>query len=582
MIDFHHPQFKHYAPNDLQGVADDLRQFIIDRVSQQGGHFAANLGVIELTVALHYFLNLPQDHLIWDVGHQAYAHKILSDRKDRFFSNRKMGGISGFPKRLESEYDAFGVGHSSTSISAALGMAEGRRIKNDSRRIVAVIGDGALTAGQAYEALNHLAHLQSPVLVVVNDNQISIDPTVGITLSAAFFESLGLNYLGPMDGHSIPEILDSLKIWDENYSDRPLVLHLKTTKGKGFLPAEQEQTRWHAPGKFDKITGTLAPKSTTDLPTYQQVFGKTMVELAEKFPHLVSITPAMTSGSNLLEFQEKFPDRFFDTGITEQHAVTFAAGLATQGIRPVLAIYSTFLQRGYDQLIHDVALQQLPVIFAIDRAGLVGEDGPTHHGVFDIAALNAIPNMILAAPSDGLELRNLLFSALQWDQPVAIRYPRSRIPAEIPTVANFQSLPLGKARRIQTGASGVAVLVYGAFLASVLHAISSLESEVTVIDMRFAKPLDDVLLEEVSKEAPIWVTVEDGTLNGGFGSIVQQWVSNRGKMNQVFTLGVPDQFIEHGKFEELHQLLGLDTEGFSRYFKQLFGENDESDLNFME
>lgn len=582
MIDFSPPPLKQISPEELTGIANDLRQFIIDRVSQQGGHFAANLGVVELTVALHYFLQLPHDQLIWDVGHQAYAHKILSDRKERFSTNRKLGGISGFPKRLESEYDAFGVGHSSTSISAAIGIAEAQRMTHQNRKVVAVIGDGALTAGQAYEALNHLAHLQSPVLVVVNDNQISIDPTVGISLSATFFESLGLNYHGPIDGHSISEVLDALHLWQKDYSQRPFVVHVKTVKGKGFAPAELEQTRWHAPGKFDKITGTLEPKNVTDLPTYQHVFGKTMVELAQSFPRLVSITPAMTSGSNLLEFQEKFPNRFFDTGITEQHAVTFAAGLATQGIQPVLSIYSTFLQRGYDQLIHDVALQEIPVIFAVDRAGLVGEDGPTHHGVYDIAALNAIPQMILAAPSNGMELRNLLYSAMEWVRPSAIRYPRSKIPFAIPENSTFQTLPLGKANRIQTGTSGVAVLVYGAFLHSVLEAVSSLESEVTVVDMRFAKPLDEALLEELSKEAPIWVTVEDGSLNGGFGSIVQQWVSNHGKVNQVFALGIPDQFIEHGKLEELHHLLGLDTAGFTRYFSQLFGENDESDLHFME
>lgn len=581
MTDFSFLNFKNLPRENLPGVANDLRHFIIDRVSQQGGHFAANLGVVELTVALHYSLNLPFDQLIWDVGHQAYAHKILSGRMAQFHTNRKLGGISGFPKRLESEYDAFGVGHSSTSISAAVGMAEAQRLLEENRKIVAVIGDGALTAGQAYEALNHLAHLQSPVLVVVNDNQISIDPTIGISISETYFKSLGLTYHGPIDGHDIGAILQALENWITRYPSKPFVLHVKTTKGKGYEPAEQEQTLWHAPGKFDKITGTLEPKSENDLPTYQQVFGKTMVQLAQQFPNMVSITPAMTSGSNLLEFQEQFPDRFFDTGITEQHAVTFAAGLATQGIRPVLSIYSTFLQRGYDQLIHDVALQQLPVVFAIDRAGLVGEDGPTHHGVFDVSALNTIPNLILAAPSNGIELRNLLYSSLHWNLPTAIRYPRAKIPEHISLDEPFQLVPVGKGRRIQTGHSGVAVLVYGRFLPFVLEAVAQLENEITVVDMRFAKPIDELMLEELSKEAPIWITVEDGALNGGFGSIVQQWISNHGKMNQVYPLGIPDTFVEHGKMEELHRILGLDTKGLKRYFKQLFGESDESNATIM-
>jgi len=575
-MEVHSVSLKKYHPEDLSHIADELRQFIIDRVSKQGGHFAANLGVIELTVALHYFLNLPNDQLIWDVGHQAYAHKILSGRKEQFKTNRKRGGISGFPKRKESEFDAFGVGHSSTSVSAAVGMAEALRITQESKKIVAVIGDGALTAGQAYEALNHLAHLQSPVLVIVNDNQISIDPTVGISLTEAFFKSLGLDYLGPIDGHNIDQILNALDVWKMEFAHQPLILHVKTMKGKGYGPAELEQTLWHAPGKFDKITGTREPKNETDLPTFQQIFGDAMVELAPIFPQMVSITPAMTSGSHLLDFQEKFPHRFFDTGITEQHAVTFAAGLATQGIKPVLSIYSTFLQRGYDQLIHDVALQELPVIFAIDRAGLVGEDGPTHHGVFDISALNAIPNMVLMAPSDGMELRNMLFSSLEWNQPIGIRYPRSKVATAIPEKISFQAIPFGKGRRIQSGNSGVAVLVFGSLLSTVLEATSSLENMVTVIDMRFAKPLDEKLLDDLSKEAPIWITVEDGALNGGFGSIIQQWISNHGKMNQVYTLGIPDQFIEHGKLEELYQILGLDAEGLRKFFIELFGENDES------
>ena len=572
--------FDHIKSNSIEELEQkciDLRQFIIDQVSEHGGHFSANLGVVELTVALHYVLNLPSDQLIWDVGHQAYAHKILSGRMDQFHTNRKLGGLSGFPKRSESNYDAFGVGHSSTSISAALGISAANKLLGISNKIVAVIGDGALTAGQAYEALNHWAHIQTPILVVINDNQISIDPTIGLTISKDFIESLGLPYIGIIDGHHLPQLIEHISQWAHDKAPKPLVLHVKTVKGKGYPPAESEQTLWHAPGKFDKLTAQIESSNSLQLPSYAHAFGKTMESLAEIFTEMVAITPAMTSGSGLIGFQKKYPNRFFDTGITEQHAVTFAAGLATTQIKPILAIYSTFLQRGYDQLIHDVALQHLPVILAIDRAGLVGEDGPTHHGVFDIAFLSVIPNIIIAAPSNIIELRNILFSALSWNKPVAIRYPRGQVEM-LDWEQNFTDIPLGKANVIEEGNSGIAVWAVGNCLSDVIRANNRLENKVTIIDSRFVRPLDEELMNSIALKCPIWVTIEDGSIRGGFGSLVSQWLTENGKVNECISLGIPDTFIEHGKVSELKKILKIDANGIYQHLANLLGENNESEF----
>ncbi len=606
----------------LQQVCNELRQFIIDCVSIHGGHFGASLGVVELTVALHYVMNTPDDQLVWDVGHQAYGHKILTGRRKVFHTNRKYGGISGFPKRSESEYDTFGVGHSSTSISAALGMAIASKYKGEThRQHVAIIGDGAMTAGLPFEALNHAGVSNSNVLIILNDNNMSIDPNVGalkeyltdITTSHTYnkfrddvwkllgklpygefqqdmaskmeaglkgmfskssnlFEALGLRYFGPIDGHNVLKLAEVLK--DLRDIPGPKLLHIKTVKGKGYDLAEKDQTLWHAPGTFDKITGKINKKISTvaEPPKYQDVFGHTIIELAEKNPAIMGITPAMPSGCSLKYMMEKMPDRAFDVGIAEQHAVTLSAGLATQGMRVFCNIYSSFMQRAYDMVVHDVAIQKLPVIFCLDRAGLVGDDGPTHHGAYDIAYMRCIPNMIVSAPMNEAELRNLMYTA-QLDEnkyPFVIRYPRGQgVMPEWRTP--FEKIEVGKGRVIQEGEE-VAILTIGHPGNFAVMACKELAKEGLVpayYDMRFAKPLDEELLHEIAAKFNKIITVEDGTIVGGFGSAVLEFMAANNYTPEVKMLGIPDRIVEHGKPEELHRECGYDAKAIAEAVREI-------------
>tara|TARA_R110002096_G_scaffold109056_5_gene238627 strand:+ start:6638 stop:8578 length:1941 start_codon:yes stop_codon:yes gene_type:complete len=600
--------------SDLPQLSKELRDFIIDVVSVKGGHLGASLGVVELTVALHYVFNTPYDQLIWDVGHQAYGHKILTGRRENFHTNRKYKGLSGFPKRSESEYDTFGVGHSSTSISAALGMSVGSRLqKQDKRQHIAVIGDGAMTAGLAFEGLNHGGVEDSNLLVVLNDNCMSIDPNVGalkeyltdITTSPTYnkvkdeiwsllgkvskfgpnaqaivqkiengikstmlkqsnlFESLNFRYFGPIDGHDVTHLVEVLK--DLKEIPGPKILHILTTKGKGYELAEKDQTKWHAPGLFNKETGEIikiTPKSPQP-PKYQDVFGHTIVELAEKNEKIVGITPAMPSGSSLNIMMAAMPERAFDVGIAEQHAVTFAAGLATTGIIPFCNIYSSFMQRAYDQVIHDVALQNLPVIFCLDRAGMAGADGPTHHGAFDIAYMRCIPNMIVAAPMNEEELRNLMFTAQENTKgPFTIRYPRGE--GVMPNWKTpFKKIKVGEGQRIKNG-SDIAILSIGHIGNYALKAAQDLEERENIsaamYDLRFAKPLDEVLLHEVFNKFDKVITVEDGCIQGGVGSAVIEFMADHEYSAKVTRLGIPDQFIEHGSQDQLYQECNYDAE----------------------
>lgn len=555
------------APHDLPRVATLVRDFLIHSVSENGGHFGAGLGVVELTVALHYVFDTPNDPLVWDVGHQAYAHKILTGRAENFHTNRKYGGLSGFPSRAESAYDAFGTGHASTSISAALGMALAARAQGKTeQQHIAVIGDGALTGGLAYEALNQAATEKVNLLVVLNDNAMSIDPNVGgmqqhlnkLRQSASerpsLFEKLGLPYFGPVDGHNLPALLEALQAAKGRGGVQ--LLHVLTTKGKGFAPAEAEQTHWHATGQFDKISGTRQPEKPQAGPKYQDVFGHTLLELARADARVLGITPAMPSGSSMLILQEALPERAFDVGIAEAHAVTLAAGMATQGMRPFCAIYSTFLQRAYDQLIHDVALQNLPVVFCIDRAGLVGADGPTHHGAFDLAYLRCIPNLVVAAPRNERELRNLLFTALQHDGPFAIRYPRGN-----GTDAQWQqpmaALEIGQAAWLKQGRHTLVISV-GTMCAAVEQALH--DTAFAHADLRFVKPLDQNLMQDALAYERV-VVVEDGCVQGGAGSAVAEWLLAHGYQGQFKSLGLPDAFIPHGSPAELYRFCGLDVVG---------------------
>ena len=585
---------KKLAPEQLQEVCDELRAFIIDVVSVYGGHFGASLGVVELTTALHYVYNSPYDKIIWDVGHQAYGHKILTGRRDQFHTNRKYKGISGFPKRSENEHDAFGVGHSSTSISAALGMAVANDLDGEDRKVIAIIGDGAMTGGQAFEALNNAGAMKSDVLVVLNDNNMSIDPNVGalkeyladVTSSRRFnkmrdevydmlghfkaagdkmrkvasrlesamtaaltpgslFRSLGFKYYGPVDGHDVNglrKIMEDLKT-----VKGPKLLHVVTVKGKGFAPAEKEQTKWHAQSSpFDKITGdSLKPKSTKkSAPKYQDVFGDALAELAEKDENIVSMTPAMPSGSSLWPMMNAFPERAFDVGIAEQHAVTFAAGLAAQGKKAFCAIYSTFLQRGFDQLVHDVAIQKLPVVFCIDRAGVVGADGPTHHGAYDTSYMRSIPNLVISSPFNEQDLRDMMYTASKYNEASwAIRYPRGAA-----TVLSFG--PIGK---------------------YATEASKELEKEGVQIghyDMRFAKPLDTELLDEICQKYNHIITIEDGARLGGFGSAVAEYIAEKQEKPTLKIMGLPDRIIEHGTQEELHAEVGLDVPALVKNVKE--------------
>jgi 1-deoxy-D-xylulose-5-phosphate synthase len=616
---------KKLSREQLHKVCDELRQYIIDIVSVHGGHFAASLGVVELTVALHYIYNTPYDQLVWDVGHQAYGHKILTGRRDNFYTNRKYHGLSGFPKRSESEYDTFGVGHSSTSISAALGMAMAAKYKGETdRKAVAVIGDGAMTAGMAFEAMNHAGVANSDVLIILNDNCMSIDPNVGalkeyltdITLSPTYnkfkddvwkamgklpvgkgftrsmahkvaeslkgmmsssanlFESLKLRYFGPIDGHNITKLADTLK--DLREIPGPKILHIITVKGKGYSLAEKDQTKWHAPGLFDKITGEIVKKKyeMPQPPKYQDVFGLSIIELAEKNKNIMGVTPAMPSGSSLKFMMEKMPHRSFDVGICEQHAVTLSAGLATQGLKVFCNIYSSFMQRAFDQVVHDVAIQKLPVIMCLDRAGLVGEDGPTHHGAYDIAYLRCIPNLVISAPMNESELRNLMYTAqLESTQvPFVIRYPRGE-----GVLTNwktpFEEIAIGKGRKIKDG-EDVAILTLGHpgnFATAAIRELKTQGLNPAHYDLRFVKPLDEELLHEVFDKFDKIVTVEDGTVAGGFGSAILEFMMLNGYKADVKILGIPDRLVEHGTPKELHRECGYDAQGIAEAVREISG-----------
>lgn len=613
------------SPEQLFDVCTELRQFIIDTVSIHGGHFGASLGVVELTVALHYVFNTPDDQLVWDVGHQAYGHKILTERREDFHTNRKYGGLSGFPKRKESKYDTFGVGHSSTSISAALGMALASKQKGEhDRQHVAIIGDGAMTGGLAFEGMNHAGVSDSNLLIILNDNCMSIDPNVGalkdyltdITTSRTYnklrdevwkmlgkfnrfgrfqelaskvegavkgsvlkqsnlFESLNLRYFGPVDGHDINHLTHVLN--DLKNIPGPKLLHCVTVKGKGFAPAEKNQTKWHAPGLFDKVTGEIHKSVPTapQAPKYQQVFGHTILELAKENPKIMGVTPAMPSGSSLNIMMEAMPDRAIDVGIAEQHAVTVSAGMATQGLTVFCNIYSTFMQRAFDQVIHDVCIQGLPVIFCLDRAGFAGADGPTHHGAYDIAYMRFIPNMIVSAPMNEQELRNLMYTASldefkEEGKAFTIRYPRGQgvMPAwQTP----LEKITIGQGRKLRDG-SDAAILTIGHIGNYATEACETLAEEglnVAHYDMRFVKPLDEAMLHEVFQKFDKVVTVEDGCLQGGFGSAILEFMIEHGYTAKVKRLGIPDRIVEHGSQLELHAECGFDPKGIAQSVREV-------------
>lgn len=614
---------KALKPEQLHQLCDELRQYIIDVVSVHGGHFGASLGVVELTVALHHVYNTPYDQLVWDVGHQAYGHKILTGRRDAFPTNRKYKGLSGFPKRSESEYDTFGVGHSSTSISAALGMAIASKLKGETdRKSIAVIGDGAMTAGMAFEAMNHAGVADSDVLIILNDNCMSIDPNVGalkeyltdittsptynkvkddvwkllgklpvgknfsramahkltegmksmVSSSSNLFESLKLRYFGPIDGHNITKLVDTLK--DLKKIPGPKILHIVTVKGKGYALAEQDQTKWHAPGLFDKITGEIYKKKfdIPQPPKYQDVFGHTILELAEKNEKIMGITPAMPSGSSLKIMMDKMPHRAIDVGICEQHAVTVSAGMATQGMRVYCNIYSSFMQRAYDQVVHDVAIQKLPVVFCLDRAGLVGDDGPTHHGAYDIAYMRCIPNLIVCAPMNESELRNLMYTS-QLDSlelPIVIRYPRGEgVMPEWRT--EMKEIKIGTGRKLKDG-NEIAILSFGHpgnFAAAAIRELKNDGLNPAHYDMRFVKPLDEMMLHEVFSKFDKIITVEDGTIVGGFGSAVAEFVVSNKYKAEIKMLGIPDRIVEHGTPKELHRECDYDAQAIADAVREM-------------
>jgi 1-deoxy-D-xylulose-5-phosphate synthase len=564
----------------LPVLAKELRDFIIHIVATKQGHLGASLGVVELTIAIHYIFNTPDDLLIWDVGHQAYGHKILTGRKEIFDTNRQLNGISGFPTIQESVFDAFGVGHSSTSISATLGMAIASKLKRENRQHIAVIGDASIASGMAFEGLNHVGDTDANVLIILNDNTIGIDPSVGAlkqyltNVKSGFnnqdniFEALNFKYSGPIDGHDLYALIDTLK--ELKSQNGPRVLHVITKKGKGLKQAEDNQVVYHAPGKFNAKTGELITKSDLKQPPkYQDVFGHSLVELAKKNKKIVAITPAMPTGSSLKYMMEEIPERAFDVGIAEQHAVTLAAGMALQELIPFCNIYSTFLQRAYDQVIHDVALQKLPVIFCIDRAGLVGEDGATHHGVFDISFLRSIPNLIVFAPRNEIELRNIMYTAqLGLELPIAIRYPRGR-GITINWIQPFNSIEIGKGTNLKKG-KDIAVLSIGTIARNVTKAIENIE--VSHYDLRFIKPLDKNLLDSIFKSYKSIITFEDGVVKGGFGSAVLEFASENNYKNTVKCFGIPDKFLEHGTIEELQKLVSLDIESINQIILNLLND----------
>ena len=607
----------------MQQVTDELRQYIVDVVSVHGGHFGASLGVVELSVALHYVFNTPYDQLVWDVGHQAYGHKILTGRRDSFPTNRKLNGLSGFPKRSESEYDTFGVGHSSTSISAALGMAMASQYKGETnRQHIAVIGDGAMTAGMAFEAMNHAGIEKSNVIIILNDNCMSIDPNVGalkeyltdittshtynkvrddvwnllgklpvgknfsrsmaakltdglkgmVSSSSNLFEALKLRYFGPIDGHNVEKLIETLQ--DLKDIPGPKLLHIKTIKGKGYELAEKDQTKWHAPGLFDKVTGEIVKKKydLPQAPKYQDVFGHTIIELAEKNDKIMGVTPAMPSGSSLKFMMDAMPHRAFDVGICEQHAVTLSAGMATQGLRVFCNIYSSFMQRAFDMVVHDVAIQKLPVIFCLDRAGLVGEDGPTHHGCYDIAYMRCVPHMIVSAPMNEGELRDLMYTAqLEKNQlPFSIRYPRGE--GTMPEWRTaFKEIKIGTGRKLKDGEE-VAILSFGHpgnFAAEAIRDVKSQGINPAHYDMRFAKPIDEAMLHEVFSKFTKIITVEDGTIVGGFGSAVLEFMNEHGYKADVKIMGIPDRLVEHGTPKQLYDEIGLDANGIANMLRSM-------------
>ena len=565
-------ELRELSPQQLPKLAQELREFIIAAVAAKEGHLGASLGVVELTIALHYCYNTPVDNLIWDVGHQAYGHKILTGRRDVFETNRQLNGISGFPKRSESVYDTFGTGHSSTSISAILGMAIASKLKGDlHKNHIAVIGDASIASGMAFEALNHAGATDANVLIILNDNAIGIDPSVGAlkkyltnvkkgtAKDENIFECLNFDYTGPIDGHNLDVVISTL----QNLQNKkgPKLLHLITTKGKGLKQAEENQVTYHAPGKFNKETGDLLPKSNEFQPSkYQDVFGLTLVELAQQNEKIIGITPAMPTGSSLKYMMEEIPERAFDVGIAEQHAVTLAAGMTTEGFIPFCTIYSTFLQRAYDQVIHDVAIQNLPVIFCLDRAGLVGQDGATHHGLYDIAFLRCIPNLILAAPMNELELRNIMYTAqLGLNHPIAIRYPRGRGVLKEWKLP-FEKIEIGKAQKLKTGTK-IVVLSIGHIanmVSNVLEEVEDME-KIGHYNMRFIKPLDRKELEQIFTSYDHIITIEDGCKTGGFGSAIIEFANENLYQKPITVLGIEDKIIEQGTTEELYQIAKIDA-----------------------
>lgn len=597
----------------LRALADELREFLVQSVARTGGHFSSNLGTVELTIAVHYVFDTPHDRLVWDVGHQTYAHKVLTGRRERMATLRQLGGLSGFPVRSESEYDAFGTAHSSTSISAALGMAVAAHAKGERRRCIAIIGDGAMTAGMAFEALNNAGVTKLPLLVILNDNDMSISPPVGalnrylaqlmsgrfyaaakqvgkqvlsvappllelarrfeehakgMVVPATLFEKFGFNYIGPIDGHDLEALIPTLdnirRLLDDGAG--PQFLHVVTKKGQGYKLAEADPVTYHGPGRFDPKVG-IVPPAQPPKPTFSQVFGRWLCDMAARDKRLVGITPAMREGSGMVEFHERFPDRYHDVGIAEQHAVTFAAGLACEGLKPVVAIYSTFLQRAYDQAIHDVALQNLPVIFALDRAGIVGADGPTHCGAYDIAYLRCVPNVAIACPADEAECYQLLTTAYQQNHPVAVRYPRGAgVGVALPPEPI--ALPYGQGEVRRQG-RGVAILAFGTLLYPALQAAEALGA--TVANMRWAKPLDRALVLQLAADHDALVTLEEGSIAGGAGSAVLELLAAEGLVKPVLQLGLPDRFIEHGDPAVLLARLGLDAAGIERSVRERFG-----------
>jgi 1-deoxy-D-xylulose-5-phosphate synthase len=586
----------------LTDLAQELRQFLIHSVATRGGHFAAGLGTVELTIALHYVFNTPDDRLVWDVGHQAYPHKVLTGRREKLHTIKQDAGLAPFPSRGESEYDTFGVGHSSTSISAALGMAVAAAQRGENRKVVAIIGDGALTAGMAFEALNHAGSLPADLLIVLNDNDMSISenvgalsnylaralsgrmyshlresgkkvlrqmPTVwelarrseehlkGMVLPGTLFEEMGFNYIGPIDGHDVKALVSTLRNLQKLRG--PQFLHVVTRKGKGYAPAEADPIKWHGPGPFDPASGMIFKEASSG-PTYSQIFGKWLCDMADRDPAIVGITPAMREGSGLVEYSKRFPTRYFDVAIAEQHAVTLAAGMAVEGLKPVVAIYSTFLQRAYDQLIHDVALQNLPVVFAIDRAGLVGSDGATHQGSYDLSFLRCIPNMIVMAPADENECRQMLYTGTTLSSPSAIRYPRGTGPG-VPVAAEMTALPVGVAQLRREGRSGLAILAFGALVDSAQKIAERLDA--TMVNMRFVKPLDEKMVVSIATRHRAIITIEENAILGGAGSGVSEVLAVAGLQLPMLHIGIPDRFIEHGTRDTCLGRAGLDLAGLS-------------------